>query len=175
METGSIAAALIKEHDEIDAGIADFIARAGKSGAKTDPAAAREIAGGLHGAFAALRRHIYLEEEFVFPALTDPSLVMAMMVMYREHGVIWRLMDQAERQITDDAADPSAVIATCQEMLGELEKHNAKEEPIIYPRNDADLSREQQAKLSEFLAFGQMPDGWTCREAASGRERKLPF
>src|SRR5690625_5887899 len=128
MAQNSIAAALIAEHEEIDVGIAQFVARVGELGPAPDAAAVRETADPLLGAFTALRRHIYLEEEFVFPALDAPSLRMAIMVMYREHGQIWRLMDQAEAQIADQETPAADVLDTCETMLQELQRHNAKEE-----------------------------------------------
>lgn len=177
MVSNQIAKALIKEHHDIDAGIEQFLERmgefnsdthTGKLNTGTSSDRARESASSLLKAFAALRRHIYLEEEFVFPALSDPSLAMAIMVMYREHGSIWRLMDRAEAQISDHATDQDQVIKTCEVMLSELERHNAKEEPIIYPHMDADLTEEQRRRLVQFLESGEMPKGWICREAQAG-------
>src|SRR5690625_2686039 len=151
----------------------------GELNTDTSADTARASTSSLLRAFAALRRHIYLEEEFVFPALTAPSLAVAIMVMYREHGSIWRLMDQAEDLISNRSTDQDQTITTCEVMLSELERHNAKEEPIIYPHTDADLTEEQQQRLVQFLESGEMPAGWVCREAQDGgaahRGRKLPF
>src|SRR6185437_13094418 len=63
MQTESLAQTLQKEHDEIDAGIAAFTASPGD----------RQL---LTRAIRALRRHIYLEEEFLFPLLcrAEPGL-----------------------------------------------------------------------------------------------------
>src|SRR5690625_4310136 len=170
MSPSSIAEALIREHHEIDAGIESFISRITAAGQEPTAAEVGESAAALLGSFAALRRHIYLEEEFIFPALDDPSVSMALMVMYREHGQIWRLMDQVEQNISaNDAASnhaPSEILTTCQAMLTELERHNAKEGPIIYPHTDADLSESERQRLKNFLDTGQMPAGWVCREAA---------
>ena len=58
MATESLAAALEQEHQEIDAGISTFTASPG------DPQP-------LTRAIRALRRHIYLEEEFLFPLLGE--------------------------------------------------------------------------------------------------------
>lgn len=175
MAQHSIATALIAEHHEIDAGIDNFLRDMSELGDSPSPEQVREAANKLSASFAALRRHIYLEEEFVFPVLEDPSLSMALMVMYREHGVIWRLMDDAERQIVE-AESSQQTIETCQKMLAELERHNAKEEPIIYPHADEDLAKEQRERLADFLNSGQMPDGWVCREAiAVNGGRSLPF
>lgn len=175
MGTNVIAEALIREHHEIDAGIERFIARTGESASSADGEDAREAARPLLGAFIALRRHIYLEEEFVFPAITDPSLAMAMQVMYREHGSIWRLMDSAEALLTDEAAGAREVVSACEQMLVELERHNAKEEPIIYPLADTALPEDRRNDLAEFLDSGHLPAGWKCREASGNTKRELPF
>ena len=66
MTAESLAEALEREHHEIDAGIEEFLARRARRGDQRAP---------LRRALAALRRHIYLEEEFVFPPLDDAGLV----------------------------------------------------------------------------------------------------
>src|SRR5579859_6461595 len=87
MGTESLAAALEREHQEIDAGIAAFTACPG------DPQP-------LARAIGALRRHIYLEEEFLFPLLgeADPALRAPVFVMLREHAQIWAVLDALERE-----------------------------------------------------------------------------
>jgi hypothetical protein len=72
MRTGSLAVALEREHHEIDAGIA----------AVTSAPWDRQPLG---RAIGALRRHIYLAEEFLFPLLgaAEPGLAAAVFVMLR--------------------------------------------------------------------------------------------
>ena len=82
----SLAAAFTAEHHDIDAGIEQYLADT----AAPDP---RQRAVPLQNAMAALRRHIYLEEEIVFPNLPKGALMMPLMVMRREHGEIWQRMD----------------------------------------------------------------------------------
>src|SRR5690349_23205860 len=86
MQTGSLAAALEHEHHEIDAGIAAFTA------APWDRQPLARAASGL-------RRHIYLEEEFLFPLLreAEPRLAAPLFVMLREHAQIWGTLDSLER------------------------------------------------------------------------------
>src|SRR5215472_14631906 len=83
--TDSLTAALEHEHHEIDEGIAAFTAAPGDR----QP---------LAHAIRALRRHIYLEEEFLFPMLyqAQPGVAAPVFVMLREHGQIWTLMDSLE-------------------------------------------------------------------------------
>ena len=87
MGTESLAAALEREHHEIDEGIAAFTA------SPWDPQP-------LERASRALRRHIYLEEEFLFPLLhqAEPALAAPIFVMLREHAQIWATLDTLERE-----------------------------------------------------------------------------
>ena len=146
----SLAEAFTREHHQIDAGIEAYLA------SEADPAGR---AGPLLAAMTALRRHIYLEEEIVFPHLADPSLVMALIVMRREHGELWRRMDQLASSLRGETA-PADVAAACTEILALLDKHNAKEEPIIYPHMDGDLDDAEQERVRDLLAGGTLPDGW---------------
>jgi iron-sulfur cluster repair protein YtfE (RIC family) len=148
-----LADALTREHHAIDAGIEAYLAGLDAGG---DPAPLRES---MH----ALRRHIYLEESFLFPPL-KPTMMMALFVMLREHGELWRSMDAIEASL-DSAADAASLRSACQELLALLDSHNQKEEPVVYPRADADLSDEARAQLAEFLDAGTFPEGWTCEKA----------
>src|SRR6185312_17158906 len=71
MANESLAAVLEREHRGIDEGIERFAA---------EPSSF-EAARSLAAAIALLRRHIYLEEEFVFPALSGGGLVAPIFVM----------------------------------------------------------------------------------------------
>ncbi|UUT35165.1 hemerythrin domain-containing protein [Microbacterium elymi] len=146
-----LADALTGEHHAIDAGIEASLA---------DPDAGP---GPLREAMTALRRHIYLEEEFLFPPLRAAGMMMPILVMEREHGELWRQMDSLEDLLMDAAAD--AAQQASRELLALLDSHNSKEEPIVYPRADADLSAEQREQLARFLDAGTIPDGWVCAKA----------
>lgn len=158
----SLAEALTAEHESIDAGIEAFVAQA-DGGAVTDWAAP------LQEAMRALRRHIYLEEEVAFPRLRKGPLMMPIMVMLREHGEIWRAMDELDAQLASPDADSepvrSELVAGCNKMLALLEEHNAKEEPIIYPHLDTDMDWVAQAHLRELIEEGTLPEGWVCERA----------
>ncbi len=149
METESLAAALEREHHEIDAGIAAFTASPG------DP---RPLTRAIH----ALRRHIYLEEEFLFPQLceAEPRLAASVFVMLREHGQIWDALDALER-------DPggSAGHALCRQLASRLLHHNLKEERVLYPRADDVLPPVAAGRLRAFLGSGELPEGWVCTKA----------
>ncbi|HET7045217.1 MAG TPA: hemerythrin domain-containing protein, partial [Gaiellaceae bacterium] len=66
MPEGTLAAALEREHREIDAGIEAFDVESAENGGRVES---------LTGAISALRRHIYLEEAFLFPALRSELAV----------------------------------------------------------------------------------------------------
>lgn len=152
---GSLAAALEREHHEIDAGIEAF-------GAGGDPDVERT---GLLAAIAALRRHIYLEEEFFFPALSETGLVAPVFVMLREHGQMWRTLDALALELRADPAG-AAVRTLIRELTVQLQHHNGKEEQILYPQADGALGAEAADRLRSFLADGELPGNWVCRRAS---------
>jgi iron-sulfur cluster repair protein YtfE (RIC family) len=154
MRTGSLAAALEREHHEIDDGIAAFTAAAGDR----DP---------LTRAISALRRHIYLEEEILFPLLyqAEPALAAPVFVMLREHAQIWALLNSLEHDPRGDATTPARV----RQLTSHLLHHNLKEEKILYPRADEALPAAEAGQLRAFLDSGELPAGWVCFNA---RHRK---
>jgi regulator of cell morphogenesis and NO signaling len=150
--TQTLAAALEREHHEIDDAIEAFLATSGDE---------REAS--LAQAMQALRRHIYLEEEFLFPPLREAGFVAPVFVMLREHGELWQTMQGIERELA--AGNAAGVPALCKWLLAQLEKHNSKEEPILYPHAGRVLGAPASAELRSFLESGVMPDGWTCANA----------
>ena len=116
MEIESLAAALEREHREVDAGI---VAPAAAPGGREPPARA----------IRALRRHIYLEEEFLFPLLRDaePGLAAPVFVMLREHAQIWATLDSLEREL-----DTGTASGLCRQLTVQLLHHNLKggEDPL---------------------------------------------
>lgn len=167
-EQSPLAFALTKEHHEIDAGIEAFIKQLDTADNVVPEGQLRQWAQPLLAAMAALRRHIYLEEMIVFPRMRRGPLMMPVMVMFNEHGEIWRKMDELEAAL--NASEPlelsqrTAVVESCHAMLALLENHNMKEEPIIYPHIDADLDHVAKAQLKEFIEEGEMPEGWVCEK-----------
>ena len=153
MANESLAAALEREHREIDAGIERF-ARQPSS---------YEAARSLAAAIALLRRHIYVEEQFVFPALSAGGLVAPVFVMLREHGQIWQRLDALERQV-DTGAQAPVTLEICHLLLVQLQHHNVKEERILYPEADYALTSELAAGLAD-LEQSSMPEDWVCIKA----------
>jgi iron-sulfur cluster repair protein YtfE (RIC family) len=157
MSSGSLAAALEREHRQIDEGIEGFAA---------DPSSpkAPEL---LAEAIVALRRHIYLEEEVLFPALNgngDSGLMAPIFVMLSEHAQLWHTLDDLERDLAADGATPGT-LNLCHQLLVQLQHHNLKEERILYPEADRALPSSTVARLAHFLESGRLPDGWVCFKA----------
>jgi iron-sulfur cluster repair protein YtfE (RIC family) len=151
MQIESLAEALEREHHEIDAGIAAFTAAPGDRRPLTH-------------AVDALRRHIYLEEEFLFPLLhkAEPGLAAPIFVMLREHAQIWYTLDSLER--TTDTGG-SAGPALRKQLVVRLLHHNLKEEKILYQRTSDLLTPAAADRLRAFLGSGELPDGWVCIKA----------
>ena len=140
----TLAAALEREHHEIDTGIEAFLASGGQRKDQAEP---------LRRAIGALRRHIYLEEVFLFPPLRDGGLFAPIFVMLRKHGEIWDAMDALDAQLGNDPGNgPSE--ESCRGLLTQLEQHNSKEEAVVYPAADTVLSADAGAELRAFLAAG---------------------
>lgn len=159
MEIETLAAALEREHREIDEGIAAFMS--GDQAGNEKP---------LFRAIHALRRHIYLEEEFVFPLMrkSEPALSAPVFVMLREHGQMWQVLDSLEQEpnVTGSGGDG---LTLCRRLTVLLLHHNPKEEKILYPRADGLLPEPAATRLREFIASGQLPLGWTCAKARTAR------
>ncbi|GBE64350.1 hemerythrin [Mycobacterium sp. MFM001] len=157
MSVGDLSAALEREHRDIDGGIAAFIASLDDGDVQRQP---------LIDALAALRRHIYLEEVFLFPPIREAGMVMPIFVMMREHGELWRTMD-ALTGLLADGNDSKQLRTVSRELMGRLDQHNSKEEPIIYPHADTGLPEATSAELAQFIQTGQMPHGWVCQQAVA--------
>lgn len=153
----TLAEALEREHADIDAGIEGFTA--GLSAG--DPPVATMLT-----ALAALRRHIYLEEAFLFPPMRAAGLFGPIMVMLNEHGQMWRTMAELQPILADDGVGGEHKVAEmCRQLVAQLQGHNPKEEQILYPQADTILNGPASAELREFMASGQTPEGWVCASA----------
>ena len=150
MSPDTVAHALVHEHNEIDSGIGAFLADPEQTAALVRP-------------LEALRRHIYVEEQSLFPPVYEAGMVPPIVVMLNEHGEIWRTMDAIEA--SSDAGTQAQAVSLCHELLGQLERYNAKEESVIYPEADGVLTSHAIVGLMSFLEAGRTPGGWVCREA----------
>ncbi len=158
MSDENLSAALEREHQEIDAGIGAFLDKLDAGGVDADA---------LRETLAALRRHIYLEEQLLFPPISKGAQMMSVFGMIRGHGEIWRTMDELDELLAGPGeADHDTLREVCQRLSALLAEHNKVEEPVIYPAADTGLPPEQAAELAAFIETGRMPDGWICAKAA---------
>jgi regulator of cell morphogenesis and NO signaling len=150
---------LERDHREVDSAVERY-ADGSASGADARPA--------LQQAVDDLRRHIYVEEELLFPSLRAAGMLGPIMVMLREHGQMWPVLDELDQQLHDDAGDD--VLGTaCRGLLDLLQSHNPKEEQILYPQVDGVLGPDATLRVHEFLEAGRLPAGWQCQHLARAR------
>jgi regulator of cell morphogenesis and NO signaling len=154
VEDATLGKALEIEHREIDGGIEAYLSSLAGT---ADPAP-------LRAALAGLRRHIYLEEQFLFPPLKAAGLMGPIFVMLREHGELWRSMDAVDALLAGPS-DIDARRAACSGLLALLDAHNSKEEPIIYTQADQILDGAASTELLDFLKGGTTPQGWVASAA----------
>jgi regulator of cell morphogenesis and NO signaling len=155
MPSLALSTAMQQEHREIDSAIETFIEKLEYGSVQSEP---------LTAALEALRRHIYLEEVFLFPPIREAGMAMPIFVMMREHGELWRTIDDLT-DLLADGKDCRRLGDACRQLLDQLDQHNSKEEPVIYPHADADLPPQTSAELARFIETGRTPDGWVCQQA----------
>jgi DUF438 domain-containing protein len=156
-----LSAELMRQHREIGTAIECFIE------ALDDGERQPEL---LRATMDALRRHIYLEETFLFPPIRKAGIMMPVFVMMREHGELWRTMETLTRLLADGTGGPR-LEGTCDQLLDQLHEHNFKEEPVVYLHADYDLPAPTSAQLTRFVVTGRIPDGWVCQQAGTNRGR----
>ncbi len=154
-----LSSALEREHCEIDREIETFIQKLDSGSVQTEA---------LTAALETLRRHIYLEETFLFPPIRAAGMVMPIFVMMREHGQLWQTMDTLTHLLAE-GDDGRRLEQACRQLLDQLHRHNSKEEPIIYPHADSGLPSHTSAELSRFVQTGRTPEGWVCQQAGARR------
>ena len=152
-----ISAALMRRHREIGAAIDFFIEKLDGGRLQIELMAAL---------LQALRRHIYLEEVFLFPPIREAGIVMPIVMMMREHGQLWAMMENLT-QLLDDPLDSPRLKASCDQLLDQLHKHNFKQEPSIYLHANYELPASTSADLTKFVVTGRVPEGWVCQQAKS--------
>ena len=105
-----------------------------------------------------LLRHIVWEEEILFPAFEDKTGIKGMgptEVMRMEHRQIKQLLAtiaQRLREQTDTDAQEAALIET----LGE---HNRKEEGVLYPTIDSQLTDQERSDVFTRMESVQFKSG----------------
>lgn len=154
----TVAAVLEAEHRWIDERFAQF--QQGLEAGRADAGPYEEAATKLH-------RHIYLEEEMLFPHVETRGLAGPTTVMVMEHGEICRQLD-AVRDLLASGAAASQVLEVFGALRGLLEEHNAKEEQIFYPASDQLLTAEELSEVLAQVEDAEAPAGWLCRALRAG-------
>lgn len=153
----SSAAVFEHDHREIDEKFSQFAASVRQG--RTDPVP-------LAAAATDLRHHIYVEEVYHFPLARAAGLFGPVLVMLREHGQIWDLLDELESQVRDGAgAGAESLLGTWARLERVLDHHNLKEESILYPAGDQSFTPEQTAELIGALRSASRPADWRCAYA----------
>jgi hemerythrin-like domain-containing protein len=145
----------MRQHREIGAAIATFIEILQRGSLRTSQVAAM---------LEVLRRHIYVEEVFLFPAIREAGIVIPIVAMMREHGQLWATMESLTQLLTEPEDSPR-LKAACTQLLDQLHKHSFNEEPAIYLHANYEFSSSTSAELTRFVATGRLPEGWTCQQA----------
>jgi iron-sulfur cluster repair protein YtfE (RIC family) len=89
---------------------------------------------------AAMRRHLAMEEEVLFPALEEATNMRGMgpiAVMKHEHAQMRALLDRMGALAQHGELD--ALIDQGDSLMMLIQQHNAKEEGVLYPMMDAAL------------------------------------
>lgn len=149
----SLSRALEREHREIDNAI---------KGCADGSASGTQAQQGLKRAVAELRRHIYAEEELLFPPLRQAGMTGPILVMLREHGQMWPILDTLDHELADGVSD-DALRTACRKLYVLLQHHNPKEEQILYPQVDRVVGKDASVDVREFLDAGQVPADWMCQ------------
>ena len=100
----------------------------------------------------AMRRHLAMEEEVLFPAFEKATGMVAgpTRVMRAEHAQMRGLLDQMAAAL---ASDPTAVLDTGDTLLMLVQQHNRKEEGMLYPMCDAHLGTDWPAIAASLAAY----------------------
>lgn len=119
----------------------------------------------LDEAIYLLRRHIYVEEAFLFPVIEqDQGRWMALGQMTTEHGEMWPHIETAIELLQARAPLDDLFPAT-QTLLKLLAMHDPKEEVAIYSVADRYVADDDHPSLESLFATTTIPQGWRCLRA----------
>lgn len=154
MGAADLHAVLAEDFPDIERAIRDFLVQRGGVEVATED---------LRAAMEKLRRHIYLEEEFLFPALAEADWAGPVFAMSKEHRELWSTLDRMEEHL--NAQSPLREQQdVCRILRAEVERHVSKEDPIVFGHAEEALSPEGQSDLRYFVENLARPSGWECRE-----------
>jgi regulator of cell morphogenesis and NO signaling len=143
------------DHERMDTGFDTFmsLARAGT----VDRAA-------IAPAIEAMRRHLWVEEEFFFPPLREAGVTGPVLIALRDHGQLWGLLDELERLLALRNPDPDLLLTIAAAILQVSAHHNEKEEQILFATADQFLDPSIHRRIADGLAM-ERPAGWVSENA----------
>lgn len=147
----TISEILEDEHHDIDRGIRGIIDRIDD----------RVL---LAESLSLLRRHIYVEEEILFPALARADLALTMLIsmMEIEHAYMWPIIGGLAPGMGLEAPFED-IRKTCIALDELLQLHNTREERILYRAADRMAAPDSEThSLVRAIQEAEMPPGWTC-------------
>ena len=116
----------------------------------------------FHEAGAVLHRHIYLEEDILFPQVEVRGLMGPAEVLAQEHGEICGYLNGIG-DLVKAGAPAGRVQAAFTALRSLLDEHNLKEEQVLYPAADRLLEPDELAQMLQKLTAAQRPENWVCR------------
>lgn len=140
------------DHQEVDGILRDF--EASLEAGWPDPELLEQFE-------ARLRRHMYWEEEILFPAVEGHGLQGPIAVMIAEHGEICRSIAAIQRGLQEGEGQ-DRLERHLRDLKETLVVHNGKEEGILYPTADEVLGAVARDMVAQVSA-AYPPEGWTCR------------
>ncbi len=155
MSTESLQSVLEDEHRAIDSAIEPLVAGGSVSAERREA---------MVQAADTLRRHIYAEEELLFPQLRAARMVGPVLVMLREHAQMWQTLDALDRLLESTPIGDDAIPVLARQLFTQLQAHNPKEEAILYSQIEVALGSDELAQLRQFLESGQLPQDWMCQQ-----------
>jgi len=111
-------------------------------------------------AVEALRQHMYVEEEVVFPLVED-DLAAPIADLRDDHGRIWDLVGELKALLLQ-GAEMSRVQTYTSRLMNLLASHSAKEDLGVYPDLVALLGVERTLALLQEADRAEAPPEWIC-------------
>ncbi len=139
---------LIEDHRELDVKLEKLLDIISKG--EIDPVLFAQIS-------KSLKRHIYIEEEEIFPSISERSNELRQRIagLEMEHASIWMLLDRVENEISVRNVEKSPKYI--EEISSILVSHNEQEEDKVYPIISQN-EKNSQKKITEY----EVPEGWVC-------------
>lgn len=122
--------------------------------------------GAVLPAIEAMRRHLWVEEEYFFPPLREAGVHGPVLIALRDHGELWGLLDELERLLGLRKPDPELLATVTMAIVQISGHHNEKEEQILFATADRFLDPSIHRKIAEGLDK-ERPAGWVSEMARS--------